>query len=58
VTERVALIKRVRDLAVACATAYVESREALGFPLLPGRGGAGASEDAEPVPVGAEEAGR
>ena len=32
VTERVALIKRVRDLAVACAGAYVESREALGFP--------------------------
>jgi glycyl-tRNA synthetase alpha chain len=34
VTERVALIKRVRDLAVACARAWVESREALGFPLL------------------------
>jgi hypothetical protein len=27
-------MKRVRDLAVACARAYVESRERLGFPLL------------------------
>jgi glycyl-tRNA synthetase alpha chain len=34
VTERVALIKRVRDLAVACAEAYVASREQQGFPLL------------------------
>jgi glycyl-tRNA synthetase alpha chain len=34
VTERVALIKRVRDLAVACAEAYLASREAQGFPLL------------------------
>jgi glycyl-tRNA synthetase alpha chain len=34
VTERVGLMKRVRDLAVACARAYVASREALGFPLL------------------------
>jgi glycyl-tRNA synthetase alpha chain len=34
VTERVGLMKRVRDLAVACAKAYVESREKLGFPLL------------------------
>jgi glycyl-tRNA synthetase alpha chain len=34
VTERVALIKRVRDLAVACARAWTESREALGHPLL------------------------
>jgi glycyl-tRNA synthetase alpha chain len=34
VTERVGLMKRVRDLAVACAKAYVASREALGFPLL------------------------
>jgi glycyl-tRNA synthetase alpha chain len=37
VTERVALMKRVRDLAIACAKAYVESREKLGFPLLQGR---------------------
>jgi glycyl-tRNA synthetase alpha chain len=37
VTERVALMKRVRDLAIACARAYVESREKLGFPLLQGR---------------------
>ncbi|TNF77777.1 MAG: glycine--tRNA ligase subunit alpha [Acidobacteria bacterium] len=34
VTERVELIKRVRNLAVACAEAFVESREQLGFPLL------------------------
>ena len=34
VTERVALIQRVRDLAVRCAGAYLESRERLGFPLL------------------------
>jgi glycyl-tRNA synthetase alpha chain len=34
VTERVAVIKRVRDLAVRCAHQYLESREALGFPLL------------------------
>ncbi len=33
-TERVALIKRVRNLAVACAAAYIASRERLGFPLL------------------------
>ena len=33
-TERVALIKRVRDLAVACAEAYVASREKHGYPLL------------------------
>jgi glycyl-tRNA synthetase alpha chain len=38
VTERVGLMKRVRDLAVACAKGYVESRERLGFPLL-GAGG-------------------
>jgi glycyl-tRNA synthetase alpha chain len=35
VTERVGLMKRVRDLAIACAKSYVESRERLGFPLLP-----------------------
>ncbi|HXO22163.1 MAG TPA: glycine--tRNA ligase subunit alpha [Thermoanaerobaculia bacterium] len=35
VTERVALMKRVRDLAVACARSYLESRERQGFPLLP-----------------------
>ncbi len=35
VTERVAVIKRVRDLAVACAQHFLESRRALGFPLLP-----------------------
>jgi glycyl-tRNA synthetase alpha chain len=35
VTERVAVIKRVRDLAVKCANQYLEARRALGFPLLP-----------------------
>lgn len=39
VTERVALIKRVRNLAVACAQAYVARREELGFPLLAKKGG-------------------
>ncbi|MGH7336060.1 MAG: glycine--tRNA ligase subunit alpha [Myxococcota bacterium] len=34
VAERVAMMKRVRDLAIACAERYLESREALGFPLL------------------------
>jgi glycyl-tRNA synthetase alpha chain len=34
VTERVGLMKRVRDLAVGCARSYVESREKLGFPLM------------------------
>ena len=34
VTERVGIIKRVRELAVACAHQYLASREALGFPLL------------------------
>jgi glycyl-tRNA synthetase alpha chain len=34
VTERVAVIKRVRDLAVRCAQRYLESRRELGFPLL------------------------
>ncbi len=42
VTERVGLMKRVRDLAVACARAYVESRERLGFPLLGAAGSAAA----------------
>ena len=35
VTERVAVIKRVRDLAVRCAEQYLDSRRELGFPLLP-----------------------
>ena len=34
VTERVGLMKRVRDLAVSCAAEYLASRERLGFPLL------------------------
>ncbi len=36
VTERVGLMKKVRDLAVACAKAYVESRERQGYPMLRG----------------------
>ena len=35
VTERAAYIGRIRDLSRAVATAYVESREALGYPMLP-----------------------
>ncbi len=34
VTERVAQMKRVRDLAIGCAGEYLASRERLGFPLL------------------------
>lgn len=34
VTERVGVIKRVRDLAVRCAEGYLEAREELGYPLL------------------------
>jgi glycyl-tRNA synthetase alpha chain len=34
VTERVALMKRVRELAMGCAQEYLASRERLGFPLL------------------------
>ena len=35
VTERVGVIKRVRELAVRCAEQYLERRRELGFPLLP-----------------------
>ena len=34
VTERVGVIKRVRDLAIACANQYVEAREKAGYPLM------------------------
>lgn len=34
-TERVGVIKRIRELAVACAGQYLESRRRRGFPLLP-----------------------
>jgi glycyl-tRNA synthetase alpha chain len=34
VTERVGVIKRVRDLAVTCAGQYLDARRELGFPLL------------------------
>jgi glycyl-tRNA synthetase alpha chain len=37
VTERTRFIGRVRDLARRCAQAYLEQREALGFPLLKDR---------------------
>jgi glycyl-tRNA synthetase alpha chain len=37
VTERAAYIGRVRALAGGCARGYLESREALGFPLLPAK---------------------
>ena len=38
VTERAAYIGRVRTLARMVAKAYYESREALGFPMLPKQG--------------------
>jgi glycyl-tRNA synthetase alpha chain len=38
VTERQSYILRVRAMARAVAEAYYQSREALGFPLLPGHG--------------------
>ena len=50
VTERVALIGRVRRLAVRCAAGYLESRERLGFPLLAG------TEDAASAAPGEEAA--
>ncbi|OPX87080.1 glycine--tRNA ligase subunit alpha [Pelotomaculum sp. PtaB.Bin117] len=34
VTERTGFVARVRNLARACAQAYVEQREAMGYPLL------------------------
>jgi len=37
VTERVALIGRVRRLARRCAEAYLKQREEMGFPLLQGK---------------------
>jgi glycyl-tRNA synthetase alpha chain len=37
VTERVALIGRVRKLAIRCAKGYLEQRERLGFPLGNGK---------------------
>jgi hypothetical protein len=45
------MIRRVRNLAVACAKAYVTSRERLGFPLL--GGGAAAGAEAAPAPAAA-----
>jgi hypothetical protein len=43
------MIKRVRDLAVACAGAYVESRERMGHPLLAGARLPPAAEEAAPA---------
>ena len=34
VSERAAFIGRVRNMARACAKAYLEQREKLGFPML------------------------
>jgi glycyl-tRNA synthetase alpha chain len=46
VTDRVGVVRRVRDLAVKVARAYVASREGLGFPLLPAEAAEGeASSD-------------
>ncbi len=47
VTQRVELMGRVRDLAVACATDYLASRERLGFPLLAAREGEAGVEEGE-----------
>ena len=49
-TDRVGVIRRVRELAVRCAKAYVLSREAQGFPLLP----KAAVLPGAPMPPGAE----
>jgi len=57
VTERVALIRRVRRLAVACAEAYVASRERLGFPLLAGGARVPRGEAADRAAAGGEGAG-
>src|SRR5512142_2361589 len=43
-TERVGVIRRVRDLACACAKGYVASREGLGYPLLKAMGAAAPAE--------------
>jgi len=43
VTERVAMMKRVRDLAISCAEGYLASRERLGFPLLAATADGGAA---------------
>jgi glycyl-tRNA synthetase alpha chain len=56
VTERVALMKRVRDLAVSCAKGYTESRQRLGFPLLATAPATAAVEAAGTVTTGAGEA--
>ncbi|HET9046707.1 MAG TPA: glycine--tRNA ligase subunit alpha, partial [Casimicrobiaceae bacterium] len=37
VTERAAYIARIRTLSRLVAQAYVDSREALGYPMLPER---------------------
>jgi hypothetical protein len=37
-------MKRIRDLAIACAKEYLMSRERLGFPLLAAPGAAKAAK--------------
>jgi glycyl-tRNA synthetase alpha chain len=44
VTERVAMIQRIRRLAVASAAAYVAARERLGYPLLAAEVGKGTGD--------------
>jgi glycyl-tRNA synthetase alpha chain len=52
VTERVALIRRVRALAVACAQVWLARREAMGWPLLAAGAARGA---ADPAAVGGDD---
>jgi len=54
VTERVALIGRVRRLAVRCAKAYVAQREAMGFPLGGAPAGNGSSKAGDNRKAGGE----
>jgi glycyl-tRNA synthetase alpha chain len=63
VTERAAYIGRVRALAHLCARGYLDSREVLGFPLLPPKARAAAvatalaaREAAAPAPAAAQTA--
>ena len=45
-TDRVGVIRRVRELAVGCANAYVASRKSLDFPLLPKPASGAAGDEA------------
>jgi glycyl-tRNA synthetase alpha chain len=55
VTERAAYIGRVRALAHQCAKGYLESRELLGFPLLPAKERAAAVEAARAARLAADQ---